>query len=409
MNKRYILKALIAIFLVRLVFALLPSFWVDMGAWLAWANRLASLGPAKFYSDTVWTQYTPGFLYWLWGIGKAGWVQPLAIKIPVILADMLTGYLIWLVVKMVSRKWANWMYVLYVLSPVAIIDGSIWGQIDGILTLAMFGSIYLLIEKKNVYLSWIVMGGAFLIKPQAVAILPLLVIVTIVKRGWRRVFGGITIAATVILLGYFPFFPHNPLTGMVALIQKMGVSYPYTSLFAFNLWSYVGMWKSDSIMWGELSYFGWGMLSMMVGYLTVLIKYRKDMKTANIPYLVGALSCYIFYLFPTRVHERYLFPMFAFLLAYIGIGKKKVMMVIAAVAMVVYSLNLYLPYSYYESALNPLKNVVLENLIWKWIPILSTIQIAIFVFLVLFPARKNIKKAVPIKSGDRVTKKHGRY
>lgn len=407
MNKRNIFRGLLLVFLIRFATALLPSFQVDMSAWLAWAYRLAELGPANFYSDSIWTQYTPGFLYWLWGIGKLGWVDPLAIKIPVIVADMATGYLIWKVVSKSSLRFANFAFILYVLNPVAILDGSIWGQIDGILTLAMYGSTYLLVEKKNLYLSYVVAAIALLIKPQAIAIVPVLIIVSLVTAGLTKTLKAILLGAMVILAGFYPFYPINPLMGAWKLIQQMGVSYPYTSLFAFNVWSYAGMWKLDSTTWMGMSYFTIGTIMMTVAFVGMILRYRKHFREQSTTYLLFALSCYIFFLFPTRVHERYLFPMFAYLITYVAISGQKVLAILVGLTTAAYTLNLYLPYSYYESVANPLKNVSIENMISLLIPVLASVQIIIFVVLWLFPTRDQLKQHIPVVGRNMKAVEHG--
>jgi Gpi18-like mannosyltransferase len=408
MNNKNLWRGLWLIFLCRFALALLPSFQVDMGAWLAWGSRLAEVGTANFYSEEVWTQYTPGFLYWLLAIGRLGWVHPLAIKVPVIIADMFTGYLIWKVVGKRSNKWANWAYVIYVLNPAMIIDGSIWGQIDGLLALAMFGSTYLLIEKKNCYASWIVAGVALLIKPQAIAMMPVLLGLTLIRFGVVKTLKSGLLTVSVIALGFYPFYPNNLLGGMWELMEKMGVSYPYTSLFAFNVWSFMGMWKLDNTIWMGMSYFAWGTIAMTGAFGGLILRYRKLLTDNSVVYLVFALACYIFFLFPTRVHERYLIPMFAYLIAYAGVKHNKWLWVIVAGASALYSLNLYLPYSYYEAMTNPLKNIGLENWIQDNLLPIATVQILIFVVLWLFPARDQSKKSVPELSGHSEAVEQGR-
>jgi len=403
MKTKYILRALIIVFMIRLFFALFPSFQVDMGTWLAWAKRMAELGPSHFYSDTVWTQYTPGFLYWLWIIGKLGLVNPLAIKIPTILADMLVGYLIWKIIRKTDISFANFAFIFYVLSPVAILNGSIWGQIDGILTLFMFLSVFVLLEMKRNYLSWIFASMAFLIKPQAIAIYPLLGIVSLIRFGWKKTIFSILIGGAVIIIGFIPFYPHDTIVGIVNLIQKMGQSYSYTSLFAFNIWSYVGMWKLDSTNFAGLSYFTWGVILSFGAYVAMLWRYRKVQSNNVIIYLMFALSCYIFFLFPTRAHERYLFPMFAYLVTFTGMIKQRIIFFLTGLAVVIYTINLYLSYSYYETVLNPFKNVFWEQSITNMIPVLSAIQIGIFGCLILSPIRENLKEKMPVLRRHRKT------
>lgn len=70
-----------------------------------------------------------------------------------------------------------------------------------------------------------------------------------------------------------------------------------------------------------------------------------------------------------------------------------VMLVLLSIS---YSLNLYLPYSTYEGLTNPLKNIILENLIQQLAPTLSAIHLLIFGTLWLFPTRDHTKQDVPI-------------
>ncbi|MFI5241003.1 MAG: glycosyltransferase family 39 protein, partial [Microgenomates group bacterium] len=214
-----IIAAVVGVFIIRFVLSFLPSFQVDMGTWIAWAGRLSTGGLSHFYSDATWTQYTPGFLYWLWFVGKIGWFSPLAIKIPVIIFDILTGFLIWKLIGKVNLKFANYSFFLYVLNPLVIFDGSVWGQIDGILTFFVFLSAYLLIEKKNTYLSWVLAGLAFLVKPQAIAVLPFLGLITLLNFGWKKLIPSVIAGVTTVILGSVLFFPDNPIFGLFDLVK----------------------------------------------------------------------------------------------------------------------------------------------------------------------------------------------
>jgi dolichyl-phosphate-mannose-protein mannosyltransferase len=384
MNKLTVMRVLLALFLVRLAFSLLPSFQVDMSAWLAWAHRLATSGTTAFYSDDVWTQYTPGYLYYLLLIGRLGLIDPLAVKISVILADLVTATLMWRVVSLTHKRVAHWLFVLYVLNPVIIFDGSVWGQIDGILTLAMMGSAYFLLEKKRHLVSYGLAGVALLIKPQAIAMIPILLILTVARIGWRKLLSGLLTTALVVFIGFCPFFPTNPVFGPVELIQKMGVSYPYTSLFAFNIWSYVGMWQVDSLEFLNLSYFSWGVIAVSLALSTSLFAFRHRLKEKQVAYLLFALSCLIFFLFPTRVHERYLFPFFSFVMVYAGKARNTYLTVSIALISMLYTLTLYVPYSHYESVSNALKNPALETLILGNQSIIATIFLLFFFGLIAF-------------------------
>lgn len=398
----------IVLLIIRMGAALFPSFSVDMDAWMAWSYRLAELGFSRFYSNNIWTQYTPGYLYWLWVVGSLGWVHPWIIKIPTILADLVTAKLIVNIVGG-SKKMKQYLTVAYVLSPVILWDGAVWGQIDGILTMFMLASVYFLSEKKNWWLSWVSLAIALLIKPQAIAILPVIIILTVVKFGWGQLLIGISVAGAIQLAGYAPFFPSDTWRGMATLLQQMSVSYPYTSLYAFNIWNWVGMWQSDATLWLGKSYAFWGVILSSLAMIIIVFKaYKNNLANKLTIYWLAMMTCWVFYMFPTRVHERYLFPMFAFAMVAVGLGRKRVWTWLLGFTTVVYWLNLYMPYSYYEPQTNWLVNQSLENFIvgksYLWSMLLVVIWIA---WLYLFPARKDRKIMIPKISRKKNVVEHG--
>jgi dolichyl-phosphate-mannose-protein mannosyltransferase len=344
-----IVTSLMAVFVLRFVLSFLPSFQVDMATWIGWAGRLASLGFAKFYSPQVWTQYTPGFLYYLWAIGKLGWASGLAIKIPVILADMAVGGIIYSLVKKVNKNLALVLFFFYVLNPVVIFDGSVWGQIDGILTLALFLSAYFLIEKKNFIWSSFFWSLAFLIKPQAIAVLPVFLIAAILKKfDWRKILAGAVVSLLTIFVGSILFFPNDPIMGLPKLLILMSNSYPYTSVNAFNVWTWIGMWIPDKTVFAGLSLAVWGTVFLLASIIFVFYFLRDKLDKKYVWYLLFAILSLCFFLFPTKVHERYLFPFFAFLLTAVGLSKSKNLFRVYILGSVANFLNLFYAYAYYN-------------------------------------------------------------
>jgi Gpi18-like mannosyltransferase len=343
-----IILSILIVFFAGFAFSFLPSFAIDMGTWLGWANRLASLGFVGFYSNTVWTQYTPGFMYWLWFIGKIGWATDFAIKIPVIIADISVGLLIYSLVKKKNPKLALLSFFLYTLNPVVIFDGSVWGQIDGILTLFLFLSAYFLIEKGNFVSSVFFWSIAFLIKPQAIATLPVFILVIILgKFKWKEVFMAGILGVLTLLVLSLPFFPKNPILGLPSLILRMAGYYKYTSVNAFNIWSWVGLWRPDTINFLGLELSTWGAILLGASVIIALFCFRKKIEKKENYYLLFAILSLCFFTFPTKVHERYLFPFFAFLLTSAGLSESLYLFGIYITASVASFLNIYYPYSYY--------------------------------------------------------------
>ena len=100
--------------------------------------------------------------------------------------------------------------------------------------------------------------------------------------------------------------------------------YKYLSVNAFNLWALFGSggntslaqsmsWSDDTIrLLGPLSGFAIGAALLAGGFLFGLFRaWRHDERRTIV--LVTALLCLCFFFLPTRVHERYLLPVFAFL------------------------------------------------------------------------------------------------
>src|SRR5258708_39601109 len=97
--------------LARIFLIFSPAFKFDMDAWVAWANRINQVGFSQFYSDRIWTNYTPGFLYILYFLGAlkkrlhfSDEILSLSIKLPSILAEILLAWLVYLIISKRSKK-----------------------------------------------------------------------------------------------------------------------------------------------------------------------------------------------------------------------------------------------------------------------------------------------------------------
>jgi len=378
-NKSTIL-IVISVFLIKLFLSLAPSFEIDMTAWLAWSHRLAKLGPGNFYSKSVWTQYTPGFLYYLWIIGKLNLVTPVIVKLPSILADITTALLIKSQIQKTAKKHkvlsGNAVFLLYTLSPGIVFTSSVWGQIDSLLSLFLFLSIYFLVERSKPVLSWLSWGVALLIKPQALLLLPILVAVSVKKTSLNSLIKSILFLSLLILLLSFPFFPRNPLLGLPSLIISMGEDYHFTSLYAYNLWSITtGMWKIDThyVLTGAILY--------VISAVLILIRLHRKGFTKKEVFLSSALASLAFFLFPTRVHERYIFPFFPFLLTAAVLSKSKKYFYIFLISSLAFLINIYYPFAYYTK--NYLSFPLLKKLTGSLAPLVAVTYLISFPLLLI--------------------------
>lgn len=348
---------------IRIILLVLPSFKIDMTDWQAWTARLVEVGPAKFYSPTFFADYFPGYLYFLWVIGSLfNHLTPfnffnkefeLTLKFITTIFDCLTAFYIFKIVRIYQKKLAYLATFSYLANPALIFNSSIWGQVDGILTFFLILSTYNLVELRG-YVKWS-FAAAFsvLIKPQALAILPVTLLYLIKNFKRKSIFLSILILAGLVITASIPFFSADPLLGLFKLFGKTAAGYPYTSLYAFNFWAVVGWWQPDDIKRLLFSYQNWGMvlyfLFLFIAIFPIIKK--RHLKNGSM-YLIIALSLLIFFLFPTRVHERYLFPFFAFFLLAVFILKSLKLFFVYLFLSLIHLINLWYVYFYYNSIYN---------------------------------------------------------
>jgi predicted membrane-bound dolichyl-phosphate-mannose-protein mannosyltransferase len=289
------------------------GFALDVAAMMAWAERLAAIGPPFFYEPGYFTSgYPPGFLYVLWLLGALldGEALRLAIKAASIPADVAIAALVaWVLWHRAGRGPAVLGAALWSLSPAAILAGPYWGQIDAVGSLAFFGAL-LAAGSGRWGLAGALAAMAAMTKPQfgitGVVLGAAATFEFIQRRDWRpAVRAGLAGLAVVTALA-LPYRMWLP--GLVGLVREASDIYPYTSLYAFNVWSiFTDFWKPDE------QYVLFGAVLLVAGLLGACVPlwWRRD--TAML-LAAGVLASAAFYLLPTRAHERYIFPAFVLLL-----------------------------------------------------------------------------------------------
>ena len=295
------------------------GFDTDLGTYKAWAIRLAEAGPADFYAPNYFCDYPPGYLYILWLVGSvyqglhmstAGALSTLLVKIPSLITDLLSSWLLFALLRPRVGLRLTWLVVLaYSLNPAVIFNSAIWGQTDSVFTLELFLGVLLLLERRIAF-GWAVIMVAALTKPQALVFLPLL---ASWQGNWDRperpilaASSGLAVAAVLTL----PFL--EPLE-LVQHFNKGAAYYAETSVNAFNLMAILGGFRqSDSGLLLFMSFKAWALLLVVVffAYLAYLIYRRRD---AEMYMYLCFLLPFGFFMLSTRMHERYLFPCLLFL------------------------------------------------------------------------------------------------
>ena len=342
------------------------GFKTDLDLFRYWADSLAQHGPFGFYDRGFFADYTPGYLYALWLVGVVGsfigGVGDL-IKLPAIITDVALAYVVYTMVLEldVTERRARLAALVVILNPITWFDSVVWGQVDS------FGTVFLLLAVRELWRgrterSAILAVVAALIKPQLAILVPIVGLVTIRRALWpagawgdeeppaatgigweRRTTGWIRIATTAVSglvttlamcipFGLWPIQLSGDATSLIKLMLSTASTYPYISVNAYNAWAVFPVadasgvvnsmasnssWiydspAKDATFWAQIGPFPAGLvgavaLLTLAAVVTVIVARRPDRLTILVGTAVLALA---FFAVPTRVHERYLFPLF---------------------------------------------------------------------------------------------------
>src|SRR5438874_7966424 len=345
----FVAAAIVLGVVIRLFAVRAEGFPTDVGTFQAWAERLAQIGPGRFYEPGYFSDYPPAFLYVLWLLGALfdGELLRLAVKAISIPADIgiavLAARVLW---RTAGRTSAIAAAAIWSLQPGAIFAGPYWGQVDAVGTLPLFGSIVAAGSRR-----WWLAGAlgtlAALVKPQFG--IGLLVIVAaaafefVREARWRPLGATLGAAAGTAYVLSVPFWGLDPtriVAELVQLVRSASETYPYTSLYAFNLWSvFFDFWKSDT----DLVF--WGGVLLVIGLIASAIPlwWRRDTATLLACAVLAGLA---FYFLPTRAHERYLFPVFALALP-LAVARGRVLVPYVVLALA-FAASLYYAFTRYQ-------------------------------------------------------------
>jgi dolichyl-phosphate-mannose-protein mannosyltransferase len=354
--------------ILRLGLAFLPGFGVDIGTFQAWAGQLATNDPWNFYNTTGFTDYAPGYMYVLWLIGEANEAfhftpdqYEYIIKIPAIIADIASAWLLYRILENEKPGIRLGAVALYVFFPASLLIGAIWGQVDSILAFFLLLSVYYIGKDKPVH-GAVAYTIGFLVKPQAIAALPFLAfwILRDHYRDLKTVLACTIVPFLVLLVLITPFFELQPWRLVEVLYDATNVeNYRVNSFWAYNFWNFGGLFDqgfrcdlqsgcpdADATEWFGIATRYWGTALFASGIVAVVVSLRNARGMGYLA-LGTALSVLVFYLFLTRMHERYVFAAFLpLLLATVLINSRLLWTAFIALS-VVHLANLYHVYGYY--------------------------------------------------------------
>ena len=233
----------------------------------------------------------------------------------------------------------------YLLSPISIIDGSVWGQIDSVGVFIFLISL-LFILKKQPFVGGLIFMLAMMTKLQNMIYGPLFFLFA-----WQ--YGGFTFVIQAIagaLAGFLglnaQFFLTKNADRVLASLTENYDYFPWMSLNAYNLWWIVsgakGMATSDKLsVIGMVNAKTVGLLLFSGFYLFAMLRQfvKNNLQTCIEGLIIINAS---FFLFQTQSHDRYAFPLSVFILLLAPFVKnKKLFILLYSLFTVFYFYNLH--------------------------------------------------------------------
>lgn len=392
-----ILAIIIIALVIRLLLSPVPGYIDDVNCYNKWAITGAKYGISNIYKESR-CNYPPFYLYILMFTGKiylsypellsTSWANIL-IKIPSIVADIVTAILIFLIAKRfdLDLKKSCLLMIFYLFNPGIIYNSSYWGQTDSFVTMLLFASLVLLVNKKEI-LSYMFFTLAFLTKMQSVFFFPLFILFIFYNFRYRGLVKFLATAMITTFSVLMPFILNNTLDGPIGVYKKSIGFYPYVSIDAYNLWYLIGGSRQmrDTIkLFDLISIRDIGLLLVGIIYIFIIIYYLAEQSKEKNMFFLYSIVIFSFFMLSTQIHERYLFPFFAFFLIIYFQGS-----ILRIIFWVV-------SYAYFMSLVGVLP--FLQNFIYKDYPfgreiiaIINLISLVVLIYFI-FPTKENIIKS----------------
>lgn len=269
------------------------------------------------------------------------------LRFPNILGDILTGYLIYLLVaKFKDQRNALFASGLFLFNPSIFYNSSFWGQMDAINNALFFLAIFLFYSGKK-FLTITFLFLSLYVKLTLIFLAgPILLLMFWLEKNKIKFVFYLAAVVILILLATIPVSP-VPHIWFYQFFQKnsLGEMNNITSL-AFNFWwvifkpriiigdptsefnftqdRFVGSPPSSAVYFG-MPLFVWALITLIIVSLPlikIIFTQKEKILKPNIMFLLLSLMSLLAYLFLPHMHERYLFPFISLMATSIGLTNK---------------------------------------------------------------------------------------
>jgi Gpi18-like mannosyltransferase len=206
----------------------------------------------------------------------------------------------------------------YLFNPAVIFDSAYWGQTQAVHTLFML--LALIATDRRAYVwAGAALSTAVLTKPQALAIVPLILMLAVREHGWWRLSIAASLTALLIVA---PFLVAGNIDGVYAQYLNTAQYDPVLSANAHNLWWLVSGGHgriSDASPGATIDFRTAGLLLFACATLLSLVAVWRQREAL---FLAAAYQSLAFFMVNTQIHENHLLPMFASLVIVATLDQK---------------------------------------------------------------------------------------
>jgi len=419
------LTAMLAVgFAIRMAIAPFPGgFGYDVATFQNWATTLDLHPMSQFYARAEAPDHLPGDLWimkalvWsfttLGGENFNGQAFAWSLKLVPAIADVVVTVTIYLLATLRVSKRDGFRYATwYFLNPVTVFVTAVWSQWDAVsLAVLLIGFLLIVRGESSWMFSSPFFAWAILIKPQlaapALALIALILfrfaasgsfsrtrIMKFAAQGTFSIALGLVTAVAILL----PFSVGLPgMDTRWSLIDRFREAldlYPNTTLGAFNFWM-IAIGSLDRPSDVDTRFLGmtlnaWGTVGLIAcfAYIAVTMVRAFDQSTREEAVCwAAAVSIFSIFMVPTRVHERYLFPLIGLFLLYVVFGgfRPGNSRLYWAISLVL-TLNLLLVYGGFRSVLPAAIRWMTER---PGFTTLSCVNVALFAICLALPHISN--------------------
>jgi len=213
---------------------------------------------------------------------------------------------------------------LYALNPAIIYESAYWGQVDALNTFFMLASV-LFLMRQRIALSWLMLTIAFLFKMHAIILVPVMFFVSLRRYHWKRLLKAGILSLVVFLILLLPFIYHGQAEKVIHAYTYAVDAYPYISVNALNLWwliqpidvqnqvlTFLEGKHDNHPAFAGITYKQFGLFFLGLFTLFILFVLYKNTEPNTIALAAFAMS-FAYFILPTQIHERYMFPALALL------------------------------------------------------------------------------------------------